>query len=72
MKCPECSTPMINTPFANLGGDGVGYTVSTHTKRPAWGTEKVCPACGYIPKDEELARALHVRKKRKPRYRARA
>jgi len=47
-KCPECGTPMINAPFPNLGGDGVGHTISGSTKRPPWGTEKVCPKCGYV------------------------
>ena len=48
IKCPECFTHMINAPFPNLGGAGVGQTISGSTKRPSWGTEKVCPKCGYV------------------------
>ena len=45
---------MIHAPFPNLGGNGVGITTSGDTKRLSWGTEKVCPNCGYTEDHNSL------------------
>ena len=47
-RCPECGTELIESPYRNLVGEGVGITVSIPSKNHDPGEETVCPNCGLV------------------------
>jgi len=47
-RCPECGTELIESPYRNIVGEGVGITVSSPSKNHDTGEETVCPNCGLV------------------------